>query len=75
MAGPGAYDVNTNAIKAKNPGAAFSKAGRGGQTTRDNRDMGPGPGNYNHPSKFGGPSFSMKGKKPNDRVNPNPGPG
>ena len=37
--GPGAYDADPSAVKAKNPGAAFSKAGNA-ESGIDGRDFG-----------------------------------
>jgi hypothetical protein len=72
--GAGAYNANDKLTKPKTKEAIISKSMRGELITNEQKSK-VGPGQYDSPSKLGGPKYTIGEKREHSPDNFNPGPG
>jgi len=72
--GAGAYNANESAVKPKSRKAYISTAARGDVVGNEAKSR-VGPGQYDSPSKLGGPQYTIGEKRGHSPENGNPGAG
>lgn len=71
---PGTYDANDKAVKARSPSAQIRGGDRADIVGKEARGR-VGPGQYDSPSRMGGPRYTIGEKREQSPDNKNPGPG